>query len=554
MERIEDRLAALVRDALAALGGEGVEVVLDAPRVRAHGDFSTNAAMRLAATTGRVPRDVAAELVAALPASPYVERAEVAGPGFVNFFLTPAWLHEAVRAALAEGADYGRAPRNGRSVQVEFVSANPTGPLHLGHARNAAIGDGLASLLDAAGWRVEREYYFNDAGLQMERFGATVEARYLQRFGRPAEVPEDGYPGEYVVDVAADIARVHGDALLGLPAEERVARLRTEGAERVLAMIRSSLDRFGVRYDSYVSEREFHEAGEIEAAIARMRERGHVYDADGAVFFRSTDFGDDKDRVLVRSNGAPTYFAADCAYLGRKFARGFDRLIYVWGADHHGDVARVRGAASALGHDPDALEMILYQWVSLVRDGEAVAMSKRGGTFVTLDDLLDEIGTDAARFLLLSRSGDSPIEIDLELAARQTMDNPVFYVQYAHARIASMLRTAAERGVEAGDLADADLSLLATEAEVDLMRRIAELPGEVLVAADLRAPHRIVHHVQAVAAAFHRFYADCRVVGEAPPLAAARLWLARAAKVAIANALGIVGVAAPESMERLDAD
>ncbi|MFM8944685.1 MAG: arginine--tRNA ligase [Actinomycetota bacterium] len=329
---------------------------------------------------------------------------------------------------------------------------------------------------------------------------------------------------------------------------------RAEGAERVLAMIRASLGRFGVVYDSYVSEREFHEAGDIDRAVATLRERGYAYDAEGAVFFRSTAFGDDKDRVLIRSNGSPTYFAADCAYLGRKFARGFDRLVYVWGADHHGDVARVRGAAQALGHDPEALEIILYQWVSLVRDGQAVAMSKRGGTFVTLDELLDEIGADAARFLLLSRSGDSPIEIDLALAARQTMDNPVFYVQYAHARIASVLRTAEERGVDAGALGEADLDHLATEAEVELLRRIADLPGQVLVAADLRAPHRIVHYVQDLAAAFHRFYADCRVVGEEPALAAARLWLARAAKVAIGNALGLVGVSAPESMERLDAD
>ncbi|MFM7718615.1 MAG: arginine--tRNA ligase, partial [Actinomycetota bacterium] len=503
---------------------------------------------------GRPPREVAADLLAGLPASPFVERAEVAGPGFLNLFLTDRWLHDGLRAAIAGGASYGRSPRNDRSVQVEFVSANPTGPLHLGHARNAVIGDALASVLDAAGWRVEREYYFNDAGRQMELFGASVECRYLEHFGRPAEFPEDGYPGDYLVAVAADIAAEHGEAFLDLPAEERRARLLAAGAERVLAMIRSSLARLGVVFDTYLSERTLHERGEVERAIATLRERGAAYDADGAVFFRATDYGDDKDRVLVRSNGAPTYFAADCGYLVDKFARGFDRLIYVWGADHHGDVARVKGAATALGYDPDRLEMILYQWVSLLRDGEVVGMSKRAGTFETLDDLLDEVGADATRFLLLSRSGDSPLEFDIELAKRRSMDNPVFYVQYAHARCASVLRLAEERGLDAGPIEAADLALLATEAETELLRTLVELPDQVRVAADLRAPHRLVHYAQALAAAFHRFYADCRVVGEEPALAAARLWLARASRTAIGNVLGLIGVSAPEAMERLGAD
>ena len=538
MERIDERLRDLLREALVAVGADAPgEIELEVPRVRAHGDFSTNLALQLAKPAGRAPRDVAAELAAHLPTSPLVARAEVAGPGFLNLFLTDAWLHEGLRAAVTEGADYGRLPRNGLSAQVEFVSANPTGPLHVGHARNAVIGDGLARVLDAAGWRVEREYYFNDAGKQMELFGASVEARYLQRFGHDAEVPEDGYRGDYVTDVAEDIARERG-----------------AGSERVLAMIRDSLARLGVVYDTYLSERTLHERGEILRVVELLRERGYAYDAEGAVFFRSTEFGDDKDRVLVRSTGAPTYFAADCAYLVHKFARGFDRCIYVWGADHHGDVARVKGAAAALGYDPDRLEMVLYQWVSVLRDGETVGMSKRAGAFETLSDLLDEVGSDAVRFLLLARSGDSPIEFDLELAKRRSMDNPVFYVQYAHARVSSVLRLAEERGLRAGRLEDADLTLLRTEAEIELLRSIVELPEQVRIAAEHRAPHRLVHYAQEVAAGFHRFYADCRVVGEAEPLAVARLWLARAARQTIANVLGLLGVSAPDAMERLGAD
>ena len=555
MERIDERLRGLLREALVAVGADApAEIELEVPRVRAHGDFSTNLALQLAKPAGRAPRDVAAELAANLPVSPLVARTEVAGPGFLNLFLTDVWLHEGLRAAVDEGADFGRLPRNGLSAQVEFVSANPTGPLHVGHARNAVIGDALAAVLDAAGWRVEREYYFNDAGKQMELFGASVDARYLQRFGRDAEVPEDGYRGDYVTDVAEDIARERGAALLDLPDEERRAALLAAGGERVLAMIRDSLARLGVVFDTYLSERTLHERGEILRVVDLLRARGVAYDAEGAVFFRSTDFGDDKDRVLIRSTGAPTYFAADCAYLVHKFARGFDRCIYVWGADHHGDVARVKGAATALGYDPDRLEMVLYQWVSVLRDGETVGMSKRAGTFETLSDLLDEVGPDAVRFLLLARSGDSPIEFDLELARRKSMDNPVFYVQYAHARVSSVLRLAEERGLRTGRLEEADLALLRTEAETDLLRSIVELPEQVRIAAEQRAPHRLVHYAQELAAGFHRFYADCRVVGEEESLAVARLWLARAARQTIANVLGLIGVSAPDAMERLGAD
>jgi arginyl-tRNA synthetase len=556
---IEERLSELVRraliDAAADLGLQGdlPAVEITTPRQKAHGDFSTNVALVVAPRVGRKPREVAERLRRSLPEDPSVREVTVAGPGFVNFTVTNDWLFDALREAVSRGAGFGRAEPNGLSVQVEFVSANPTGPLHVGHARNAVIGDAIAAVMEAAGWRVEREYYYNDAGRQMELFGASVEARYLQLFGLEAEVPEEGYRGDYLIDVAEDIRREHGDAFVGLPPDERRAALLGEGSRRVLAAIEGSLGRFGVRFDTYFSERTLHERGEIDEAVRRLSRSGHAYDHDGAVFFRSTEFGDDKDRVLIRGTGAPTYFAADCAYLLDKLSRGFDRLIYVWGADHHGDVVRVKGAARALGHDPSALEMVLYQWVALSRGGQAIGMSKRAGTFITLDELLDEVGVDALRFTLLLRSNDATLEIDIEDMKRRSMENPVYYVQYGHARIASILRHADEQGVGAGSIDDADLSLLSSEAELDLLRRIAELPGQVAEAAELRAPHRLTHYAQDLAAQFHRFYTECRVVTEDAELTRARLWLCIGARLAIANTLALLGVTAPEAMERSDA-
>jgi len=555
---IEDRLSRLIEEALSEaaddLGPAAPlpEVELTKPKRKGFGDFSTNVALALSSRLGRNAREVAEIIVAHLPAADFVERAEVAGVGFINLWVTDDWLYDVLREVAEEGSDYGRVAPAGRSVQVEFVSANPTGPLHIGHARNAVVGDAIANVMEAAGWRVEREYYFNDAGRQMDLFGASVEARYLELFGRPAEIPEGGYRGGYLVDVAKEIAAEFGDAFVDLPPDERHDRLLREGAERVLGSIKRTLDRLGVRFVRFFHERELHESGEIEEAVRRLREAGYAYDSEGAVFFRSTAFGDDKDRPLIRSNGRPTYFAADCAYLIDKFRRGFDRLIYVWGADHHGDVVRVKGAAEALGHDPDAVEMILYQWVSLYRGGEAVGMSKRAGTFVTLDQLLDEVGADATRFTLLSRSNDSPLDFDIEVVKQQTMENPVYYVQYGHARIASILRHADERGVSLKPVGEVDLSVLDTEAELDLLRAIAEMPEQVERAAALRAPHRLTHYALDLAARFHRFYTECRVVTEDEELTQARLWLSKATKQAIGGVLTLLGVSAPESMERIE--
>ena len=555
---IEDRLLALVRvaveDAAPGLGvkGELPEPELLVPKQKEHGDFSTNIALALASRAGISARDVAEAILASFPEDPSLERVEVAGPGFLNLFVTDDWLYDVLRDIVSRGDAYGRQAPNGHRVQVEFVSANPTGPLHVGQARNAALGDALARLLASAGWTVEREYYYNDAGGQMDRFGASVEARYLQACGREAEVPEDGYRGDYVSTIARELKATAGETYLSMPPEERLTAIRDAAVARILAWIGRTLDRFGVSFDVYRSERDLADAGEIDDAVRRLRDAGQIYEAEGAVWFRSTAFGDDKDRVVIRSNGTHTYFGADCAYLVDKFARGFDHLIYVWGADHHGDVARVRGAAQALGYDPEAVEVVLYQWVSFLRDGRPLPMSKRAGTFVTLDELMDEVGTDAARFTLLQYSNDSAMNFDIDLVKRQTMENPVYYVQYGHARIASILRKASAEGVALKPVADADLTLLTHETELDLLRALAEIPGKLALAAEQRVPHRLTHASQDLAARFHRFYTECRVVSDDEALTQARLWLSAATKQVIANLLGLLGVSAPESMERSD--
>jgi arginyl-tRNA synthetase len=556
---IRDRLSELVRAALVAAGdelglaGDPPEVELSKPRQKEHGDFATNVALVLAKRVGKPPREVAEALVRHLPGSPFVASAEVAGPGFVNFRLTSGWLEDALRDVVEAGEGYGRAQPHGRRAQVEFVSANPTGPLHIGHARNAALGDALARLFEAAGWSVEREYYFNDTGGQMDRFGASVEARYLQLVERDAEVPEDGYHGAYITDLAAEILQAQGPGLADLQPQERFQRLRDEGARRVLAQIEGTLERFGVRFDSYLSERSLAERGEIEAAVDRLRASGTVFESEGAIWFRSTDFGDDKDRPLVRSNGLHTYFGADCAYLVDKFERGFDHAVYVWGADHHGDIARVRGAAEALGYGGERVEFVIHQWVSFVREGVPVPMSKRAGTLVTLDQLISEVGTDAARFHLLMFGSDAAMSFDIEAVKRQSLENPVYYVQYGHARIASILRKASERDVEPRSIAETDLSVLRSEPELDVLRAIADVPEQIAAAAEFRAPHRLTHAAQDLAARFHRFYTECPVLSDDAELTQARLWLCRGAKQAIANLLGLLGVSAPESMDRADA-
>jgi arginyl-tRNA synthetase len=555
---IEDRLARLVQEALLAAASDldlpeaPVTVEIIRPRAKEHGDYATNVALALGPALGRSPREVAGVIVEHLPPAGFVAKAEVAGPGFVNFFLAHPWLYEELSEVQRLGPAYGRVDVGaGELVQVEFVSTNPTGPLHVGHGRGAAVGDALARLLEAAGYRVEREYYVNDAGGQAELFGASLEARYLQHFGREAEIPEGGYQGGYMADLAAEIAADHGEALLDLPAEERRARLGDEGIRRELTAIRATLERMDVRIDTWFHETTLRAEGRIEQAIQLLKDRELAYEEDGAIWFRSTRFGDDKDRVLIRSNGEPTYFAADCAYLRDKFGRGFDRLIYVWGADHHGTVKRLQGAVQAYGYELDRVEFILYQLVSLYRGGEPVRMSKRTGDIITLDEVLDEVGPDAARYTLLTRSTDTTLDFDIELVKSQTLENPVYYVQYAHARIASILRYAEEQGVAMEPFEKVRVEELVHETELDLLRKIAELPEQIRFACEARAPYRLTKYAEELAADFHRFYTECRVVTDDAELTQARLHLAAATRQVIANVLAILGVSAPDTMDRL---
>jgi arginyl-tRNA synthetase len=528
-----------------------VEVIR--PRQKEHGDYATNVALAIGSATGRSPREVAEVLLRHLPASDLVAKVEVAGPGFINIFVAHGWLYRVLEDVERRGPAFGRTDSGGgERVQVEFVSVNPTGPLHVGHGRNAVVGDSLARILEAAGHQVEREYYVNDAGRQADLFAASVEARYLQRFGRDAAVPEGGYGGAYLADLATEIAEEVGDSLLEEPEEERRERLGQEGIRRFLGQIRATLDRMGVSFDTWFHESTLHAEGLIDAAVAALRERDLAYEADGAVWFRAERFGDEKDRVLIRATGDPTYFAADCAYLLHKFNRRFDRLIYVWGADHHGAVKRLQGAVEAYGFDPARTEFILTQLVALYRAGEPVRMSKRTGDIITMDEVLDEVGPDAARYTLLTRTTDRPLDFDIDLVKRQTLDNPVYYVQYAHARIASVIDYARQQGVELLPFDRIRPEELVHETELDLLRKIAELPEQIQLAVNLRAPYRLTKYAEDLAAGFHRFYTECRVVTEDAALTQARLHLASATKRVIANVLELLGVSAPESMERLE--
>ncbi|MGH2740870.1 MAG: arginine--tRNA ligase [Actinomycetota bacterium] len=556
---IEAELSRLIREAAASAAADlGIadlpaEIDVVRPKQKDHGDYATNLALAIAAETGTSPREVAEILVRHLPDAEFVAKVEVAGPGFINFFLAHGWLYEVLGDVAQLGSGFGRVDiGGGERVQVEFVSANPTGPLHVGTGRNAVVGDSLARVLEAAGYVVSREYYVNDAGSQADLFAASLEARYQERFGREATIPQGGYEGSYVKTLAKEIADELGESLLDAAESDRRVTLGREGMERALAGIRDTLKRFRVSFDSWFHESELHAGGRIEQAVEALRERDVAYEADGAVWFAASRFGDGKDRVLIRSTGDPTYFAADCAYLRDKFARGFDRLIYVWGADHHGTVARLRGAAQAYGYEADRVEVILTQLIALYRGGEPVRMSKRTGEIVTLDELLDEVGVDAARYTLLTRSTDTALDFDIEAAARQTLDNPVYYVQYAYARIASILRYAEEQGATLAPFDSVHAEELVHETELDLLRTIAEFPEQITLAANLRAPYRLTRYVEEVAATFHRFYTECRVVTDDVSLTQARLHLAAATKQVIANGLALLGVQAPESMERLE--
>jgi arginyl-tRNA synthetase len=523
-------------------------VVVERPKNRDHGDYATNAALQLAKPAGRPPREVAETIATRLREAPGIESVDVAGPGFLNIRLSDAAQGELARSIVLAGDRYGTSDVLAKErINLEFVSANPTGPVHLGHSRWAALGDALGRILTAAGADVTREYYLNDAGVQIDRFAESLRASAL---GLP--VPEDGYAGDYISGIAATIVSRH-DGILAAPAEEALPVFASEGMGLMLEEIRETLSRFGVEFDVYFSERSMREKGELDSALATLREQGHVYDKDGAVWLRTTDFGDDKDRVIRKSDGEWTYFAADCAYYLDKRSRGFDLLVYMLGADHHGYVGRLRAVAACAGDDPDRnIEVLIGQLVNLVKDGKPFRMSKRAGTVVWMSDLVELIGVDAARYALARYSINSPIDLDLDLWAKQTNDNPVFYVQYAHARIASLLRNAAELGISREDGGGFDPSLLAEPQEGELLGALGEFPRVVATAAELREAHRIARYLEQLAGTYHRFYDACRVLpmGDEPAteLTYARLWLVEATRIVLANGLGLLGVSAPERM------
>ncbi|MDQ3784474.1 MAG: arginine--tRNA ligase, partial [Actinomycetota bacterium] len=551
---ITDHLSDLVRRALeraAAEGAfplEGVPVIeFERPRRREHGDWSTNLALGLAKGGGN-PRPLAQALAERLPASSMVESVEVAGPGFLNFHLSTDWLHDVVTRAADEASAFGRADSgSGTKVNIEYVSANPTGPINVVSGRHAAIGDAIANLLKAVGCEVTREYYFNDAGRQLVLFAESIATHYLRHFDVEAELPEDGYRGDYVADLAREIAQEIGDELVHVDAEKRTTALLERGPPRMLGKIRASLERFGTHFDVWTLERSLHESGAVETALRRLGVRGYAEESDGALWFKATDLGDDKDRVLVRSNGAPTYLASDVAYFVHKFDRGFDRLIYLLGPDHHGTVARMLATAEALGYDRNRVEIHLVQVVTLSSGGTTFKASKRAGVVVGLDELMDEVGIDAARYTFLTRAMESPLEFDIELVKQQAPENPVFYVQYAHARICSILRRADEEDIRASG-AGVPLDRLVHPSETELMRKLAVYEEVVPEAAHSRAPQRIARYIEELAGAFSAFYRDCKVISEDNELSGERLKLCVATKRVIGDGLGLLGVAAPEKM------
>ncbi|MFG1602660.1 arginine--tRNA ligase [Actinoplanes sp. NPDC049265] len=514
---------------------------VERPRNPEHGDYASTLALQLGKKAGVPPRELAAALAAELGAQPGIKSVEIAGPGFLNIRLDAAAAGQLARDIVLAGAEYGHTSRlDGQRINLEFVSANPTGPVHIGGVRWAAVGDALARLLRAAGAEVGTEYYFNDAGSQIDRFAKSL---YASARGEP--VPEDGYGGEYIAEIAATIkAESPGADLEGY---------RVRGVELMFAEIKRSLSDFGVHFDTYFNEKDLHDRGELQTALDRLREQGHTFEADGATWLRTSDFGDDKDRVLRKSDGDWTYFAADCAYYLDKRERGFERVVIMLGADHHGYIGRMKAMSACFGDDPAVnLEILIGQMVNLVRDGEPVRMSKRAGTVVTLEDFVEALGVDAARYALARYSSDSTIDIDIDLWTRATRDNPVYYVQYVAARTANVARNAAEVGLTRGRPDDFHPGLLGHEKENELLKALGEYPAVVASAAELREPHRVARYLEEVAGAYHRFYDKCRVTPmgdeEISDLHRSRLWLNDATRTVIANGLGLLGVSAPERM------
>ncbi len=526
------------------------EALVEVPNHSEHGDFASNIAMLLAKSEKKPPRQIADLLVSRLRNDTELfEKVEVAGPGFINFFLNKDVWRKTLEVICSSGDEYGTCTAGqGKRVQVEFVSANPTGPLHIGHGRGAATGDAIASILSAAGFEVVREYYINDAGNQMDTLGRSVYLRYRELLGNSVDFPPNCYQGDYVKDIARDLIAKYGSRYLETPEEEAVSLLAKIGGDIILKGIQQDLRDFGVVHDTWFSEQSLFDSGKVDESIAYLKDKGFLYENEGALWFRTTDFGDDKDRVVVRGNGVTTYFASDIAYHREKYEQGFDLVIDVWGADHHGYVPRLKGVVQSLGRSPDDLKIVLVQLVALLRNGVPVAMSTRSGEFVTLKEVVDEVGRDAARFFFLMRRSDSQLDFDLELAKSQSSDNPVYYVQYAHARICSIFDNAREKGFTLPDVGGTPLSKLETPEEISLIKALAAFPDVVEASALHFEPHRIPFYLQDLAGLFHSFYNKNRVIGDDPELSAARLLLLKCTAQTLKNGLILLGVSAPERM------
>ncbi len=553
MERKKEQLRMEVRRAVLqaelAIESEVPSVLLEVPKDKAHGDFATNIAMQLARIAKKAPRAIAEELVANFDREQAgIEKIEIAGPGFINFFLDNGYLRELIPQVLDEKDDYGRSEvGQGEKVLIEFVSANPTGNLHLGHARGAAVGDTIANIMEKAGYKVSREYYINDAGNQMENLAASLNARYLQALGEDKPMPEDGYHGQDIIDIAKQLVDEVGDAYRQLNEKERLAFMREYGLKKELEKIKQDLNAYRVEFDKWFSETSLYESGQVERGLQVLKDKNETYEKDGATWLRSTAYGDDKDRVLVKQDGTYTYLTPDISYHLDKFDRGYDRLIDVLGADHHGYIPRMQAAIQALGYDPDRFNVQIIQMVSLFQGGEKVKMSKRTGKAVTLRELMEEVGVDATRYFFAMRSPDTHLDFDMDLAVSKSNENPVYYIQYAHARVCSILRQGEELGVSYS--ANTDLSPIASEKEYELLKAIGEFPGAVAEAATKQIPQRIANYAYDLAQALHSFYNVTRVLDiENKDLSAARLALMKATQMTIKNALALLGVEAPEKM------
>ncbi|HAM80731.1 arginine--tRNA ligase [Ornithinibacillus bavariensis] len=547
--KVKEQIKASVLKAGLATEQELPDIILEKPKDKAHGDFATNIAMQLARIAKKAPRQIAEDIVNNLNQdAASIEKIEIAGPGFINFFMKNDFLTDLIPTILEAGTEYGKTDYgHGQRIQVEFVSVNPTGNLHLGHARGAAFGDVLCNVLHAAGYAVEREYYINDAGNQIDNLALSVNARYLQALGQEASMPEDGYHGQDIVEIGKRLAEEHGDKWANKTEEERLAYFKEYGLEYTLGRIKKDLDDFGVHFDNWFSERSLYQNDEIADVLNKLKAGGYIYEKDGATWFRSTDFNDDKDRVLVKNDGAFTYLTPDIAYHQNKLNRGFDKLINVWGADHHGYIPRMKAAIQALGYEADKLDVKIIQMVNLFDGGEKLRMSKRTGNAVSLRELMDEVGIDAVRYFFVARSNDTQLDFDVELARSESNDNPVYYVQYAHARICTMLKQAENKGIEIKQ--SFDPSLLTSEKELDLLKKMGDFPRVIVDAAEKHAPQKITQYVFDLASLLHSFYNAEKVLdSENVALTNARIALMKAVRITLENGLKLIGVNAPEKM------